>query len=276
MEKWIDTHSHYNHRKINDLKLINEMFKTNDKIITIGTDIESNTETLRLISYYEDMYGMIGFFPNDAYVLEEDFVGKKTSEDNWNVFIHQLINQKLVGIGEIGLDLHHNNFGKKDCEIKGPKAIEYQMKYLEKQLLLAKDLEKPVSLHSRDAIIPTREIFDKFDEIKGVMHCFSYGVKEASYYLDKGLYLGVGGTITYKSNVQLREAIKETPIERILLETDAPYLTPFPFRGKTNNSSYIEYVILTIADIKKIEPNEVIRITNQNAYNLFKFDKKTA
>lgn len=274
MEKWIDTHSHYNHRKINDLNLINEMFKTNEKIITLGTDIKSNFETLRLISYHKNMYGMIGFFPNDAYVLEKDFVGEVKAKENWDVYIHQLLNQKLVGIGEIGVDLHHNNFGVGELEIKGPKAIDYQLKYLEKQLILARDLDKPVSLHSRDAINPTKMVFDKFPQITGVMHCFSYGIKEASYYLDKGLYIGVGGTSTYKSNIQLREALKEVPMNRILLETDAPFLTPVPFRGKINNSSYIEYVILNLADIKQMEVSEIIRITNENAYNLFKFDEK--
>ena len=274
MQKWIDTHSHYDHKKINHLVLINKMFDTNEKIITLGTEIRSNIETLRLINYHKDMYGMIGFFPNDAYVLESDFVGKNTADKNLETYLSQLENDKIVGIGEIGLDLHHNNFGKKEYEIKGPKAIDYQKKYLEMQLLLAKDLNMPVSLHSRDAIKETREIFDKFDSIKGVMHCFSYDTKEASYYLDKGLYIGVGGTITYKSNDVLRNAIKEVPLDRILLETDAPFLTPVPFRGKINNSGFIEFVILALAEIKDVDPEEIIKITNQNAYELFKFGAK--
>ena len=274
MEKWIDTHSHYDSRKINDNDLIEKMFDTNEKIITLGTNTKCNLETLRLISLHKDLYGMIGFFPNNAFELEKDFVGENKAKENWTVFTKQLINQKIVGIGEIGLDGYHNNFGFGKNQIKGSKAIDYQVKYLKKQLNLAQELDVPVSLHSRDAKEITKCVLDEYKEIKGVMHCFSYDLETAKYYLDKGLYIGVGGTSTYKNNTEVRNALKEVPLNRILLETDAPYLTPDPFRRNTNDSSYIKYVIQSLAILKDISEEEIITQTNKNAYDLFKFGKK--
>lgn len=274
MQKWIDTHAHYDLRRINDYELIKDMFKTNQKIITLGTNTKCNLETLKLISLFDDLYGMIGFFPNNAAELEPDFVGKKKAEENWLVFTKQLMNQKIVGIGEIGLDFYHNSFGFGQKLIKGPKAREYQIKYLKKQLDFAKELNIPVSLHSRDAKDVTKEVFDEYKELKGVMHCFSYDIETVKYYLDKGLYIGVGGTVTYKNNNSLRDAIKEVPLDRILLETDAPYLTPEPFRRSTNDSSFIEYVIKKLAEIKEVSEDTIIKETNKNAEKLFNFYKK--
>lgn len=274
MEKWIDTHAHYNSRMINSKSLIENMFNFTDKIITLGTSTKTNFETLKLISLHENLYGMIGFFPGDAFELEEDFVGKQKAEENWLIFTKQLMNQKIVGIGEIGLDCHHNSFGYGKQKIKGTKAIEYQKKYLKKQLDFAQELNVPVSLHSRDAKEITKEIFDNYKELKGVMHCFSYDTETVKYYLDKGLYIGVGGTLTYKNNNILREAIKNVPLNRILLETDAPYLTPEPYRRDINNSIYIQYVISKLAEIKELSEEEVIKQTNKNAYELFKFGEK--
>ena len=142
---------------------------------------------------------------------------------------------------------------------------------MKKQLDFAKDLDLPVSLHSRDAKDITKDVFDNYKEIKGVMHCFSYDTETAKYYLDKGLFLGVGGTSTYKSNREVREALKVIPLDRILLETDAPYLTPDPYRRNINNSSYIEYVIKFLSDLKGVSEEEIITQTNKNAYELFKF-----
>lgn len=268
--KWIDTHAHYDSKKINNNDLINKVFNSTGKIITLGTNTKTNLETLRLVSLNKDIYGMIGFFPNNAYEIEEDFVGKDAN-DNYLVFTKQLNNQKIVGIGEIGIDLYHNNFGVGKNQITGKRAIEYQVKHFRKQLDYAKYLDLPVSLHSRDAKELTSKILKDYKQIKGVMHCFSYDAETIKEYLDKGLYIGVGGTITYKNNTVLRDAIREVPLERILLETDAPYLTPHPCRGEVNNSSYIKYVIETLAEIKEISEEEIIKITNKNAYDLFKF-----
>lgn len=265
--KWIDTHSHYNMKKINKKEIIDEQLNTNEKIITLGTNMNTNLETLKLISLYESLYGMIGFFPNDCFELESDVVGKQKADDNWLVFKKQLTNQKIVGIGEIGLDYHWDKFGT----FSGLKAREYQNKWVRNQLNLAKELNKPVSFHSRDCKEDTIKLFNEYEKVKGVIHCFSYDMKTADYFLNKELYLGIGGTSTYKSNNELKEVLKNTPLDRLLLETDAPYLSPSPVRRETNVSKYITYVIDNICEIKGIDREIVIKETNKNAYNLFKF-----
>lgn len=284
--KFIDTHAHYNTNKIKNKDiLLQELNSTVKYIINLGTNMKSNTETLQLISLYDYIYGMIGFFPTDTWQLEENLCPKDidmfvfNAKDNLTVFEHQLMNQKIVGIGEIGLDYHWNNvgpmylkpntignFGEK--KIEGEQAISVQKKWFEYQLNMAKDRKLPVSMHSRDAEEDTIKIFNKFNQIKGVMHCFSYGIKSANIYLNKGLYLGIGGTCTYPSNKELRTVIKECPLDRILLETDTPYLSPQPVRKKINNSSYITYVIDTIAEVKGISREDIINQTNKNAITL--------
>jgi TatD DNase family protein len=281
--KWIDTHSHYDTNKLKNNKALLESLPDYCKyIITLGTNMQSNTNTLVMISLYEYMWGMIGFFPTDVYQLEEKYTPHDVdmytfnAKDNLNVYLHQLLNQKIVGIGEIGLDYHWDCIGdsRKKVYCKGEEARELQQKWFRYQLDLAKEKDLPVSMHSRDAEDDTIKIFKDYDTIKGVMHCFSYGMKSAEYYLNKGLYLGIGGTSTYKGNKELKEVIKECPIDRILLETDAPYLSPEPVRRSVNNSTYITYVIDNIASIKGISREEVITQTNKNAIDLFKFSKK--
>ena len=288
--KFIDTHAHYNHNKIKYRNQLLKNLQTEVKyIINIGTNAKSNTETLQLVSLFDYIYGMIGFFPTDVWQLEPDLCPNDIdiftfkASDNYNVFIHQLLNQKIVGIGEIGLDYHWDYVGpmnlKTEIGIHGEKKLtgiearKIQQKWFLKQLELAKEKNLPVSMHSRDAEEDTLKIFSNFNTIKGVMHCFSYGWKSANEYLKKGLYLGIGGTSTYPSNEELRNVIKKCPLERILLETDAPYLSPQPVRKKVNNSSYITYVIDNIATIKNISREEVIEQTNKNAIELFKFPK---
>lgn len=290
--KFIDTHAHYNNSKIKNQKQLLEDLRNDLKyIINLGTNMKSNTETLILVGLYDYVYGMIGFFPTDTWQLEEELcpndvdVFTFNAKDNLNVFKHQLLNQKLVGIGEIGLDyywdsvgpmyLKENQIGKfGEKKVIGEQARTIQKKWFKYQLNLAKEMNLPVSMHSRDAEEDTIKIFNEFNEIKGVMHCFSYGIKSANIYLNKGLYLGVGGTSTYPSNNELREVIKECPLDRILLETDTPYLSPQQVRRQVNNSYNINYVIDNIANIKNISREEVIMTTNKNAIDLFKFERK--
>lgn len=263
-EKWIDTHAHYNHGKfkLNQSKVLNDLRKDVEYIINLGTDIKSNKATLALIKNYDFIYGMLGFFPTDVFALEDSDVNSE--------FIYQLNNKKVVGIGEIGLDYNWDCVNTPDGKITGDAARKMQEKWLRYQLDLAKKLNLPVSLHSRDAEEDTIKIFNDYETIPGVMHCFSYGIDSARVYLEKGLYLGIGGTSTYKSNEEIRDVIKFTPLDRILLETDAPYLSPEPVRRSLNTSSNITYVIDNIANIKNVSREEVIRQTNLNAKKLFK------
>jgi len=269
MEKFIDSHAHYNARQYNhDRKNLLEDLRTDLKyIINIGTKTNENLQTLQLVSLYDYIYGMIGFFPCNTWMLEPELC--KDAEDNWLILTKQLLNQKIVGVGEIGLDFHWDSIGEKGKEIKGKKARMIQEKWFRKQIELAKELSLPISIHSREAEVDTLRIMKDYSNITGVVHCFSYGERAADFFLNKGFYLGIGGTSTYPGNKELREVIKKAPLEQLLLETDAPYLTPQSHRRERNQSDYIKEVIELIAKLKGISENEVIRITNQNNEKLF-------
>lgn len=261
--KWIDTHAHYDHGKFKGRKdkVLEEIKKDVEYIIDLGVNVKSNNSTIKIIERYGFIYGMVGFFPTDVMELEDPNVKAN--------FINSLNHPKIVGIGEIGLDYNWDKVNCKDREIAGNEARDLQKKWLIYQMDLAESLDLPVSIHSRDAEEDTRLIFNRYDSIKGVVHCFSYGRKSAEFYLNKGLYLGIGGTSTYKGNDELREVIKMAPLDRLLLETDAPYLSPEPVRRTINTSSNIIYVIKNIANLKGISEEEVIRQTNENAKKLF-------
>jgi TatD DNase family protein len=261
--KWIDTHAHYHHGKFKnkEKELLQNVKKDVEYVITLGTGVKSNKQTLKLIEKYDFMYGMIGFFPTECFDMEDPNV--------LNEFIYQLNNKKIIGIGEIGLDYNWDCVQCGDKKIVREEARNIQKKWLRYQLDLAAKLNLPVSLHSRDAEEDTAKIFNEYEQIKGVMHCFSYGLETAKLYVNKGLYLGIGGTSTYKGNDELREVIKEISLDKLLLETDCPYLSPEPKRGTLNTSSNIIYVIKNIAEIKGVSEEEVIRQTNENAKKLF-------
>ena len=252
--KFIDTHAHYYHsrfkRNLNDL--MTQMEDDLEYIINLGTNTKSNINTMNLIKKYNYLYGMVGFFPSDVLELE--------NKDILELFKKQLTNKKIVGIGEIGIDYYHNT-----------PEHDLQIKWFKYQLDLAKELGLPVSIHSRDAEEDTIKVFKDYNNIKGVIHCFSYGMRSADIYYNKGLYFGIGGTSTYKNNKELREVIKWVPLDRVLLETDAPYLSPQEVRRETNISSNIKYVIKNISDIKGITEEEIIKQTNINAKTLFNF-----
>lgn len=269
MNKYIDTHAHYGHKGFRRLnkstsELMNDMRDYCEIIIQVGTNAKSNRQALRFVSSYDYMYGMVGYFPTDVWELEPEYC--KDANENWIVLTQQLTNDKIVGIGEIGLDYNWNRLAN---GVEGELAREIQKVWFRNQLDLAKEMNLPVSIHSRDAEEDTLKIFDRYETIPGVIHCFSYGKEAAKKALDKGLYLGVGGTSTYPSNKELREAIKIVPLDRLLLETDAPYLSPQQVRRETNTSANIKYVIENIAALKRCSVDEVIEQTNKNAYNLF-------
>lgn len=267
MKKYIDTHAHYGHRKFNcpTGELLKEMLQCCDRIIQVGTNTKSNLKTLQLVSLHNDVYGMIGYFPTDVWEIEPTLT--ENAEENWLVLTKQLTNDKIVGVGEIGLDYSWNKVGS-FCI--GEAAQKIQKKWFRSQLDLAQEMKLPVSIHSRDAEADTLAIFDEYESIPGVIHCFSYGRVAAKKAIDKGLYLGIGGTSTYPSNKELREAIKMAPLNRLLLETDAPYLSPQQVRKEVNTSANIKYVIENIAELKNCSCDEVVEQTNKNARELFK------
>lgn len=269
--KWIDTHAHYNHGKFKGRgkDMIVKVTKDVEKIINVGTNTKSNLETLQLVSTYDHVYGIIGYFPTDVWELEHSLYNG--AQANWLVLQKQLTNDKIVAVGEIGLDYNWDKVGNL---VFGEDARNLQQKWFRKQIEIAKAANLPICVHSRDAEDDTVKIFKEYDELPGVIHCYAYGKNTARVALDKGLYLGVGGTSTYARNIELREVIKMCPIDRILLETDCPYLSPEPVRRETNNSSFITYVIDNICSLKNMSRDDVISATNENAYRLFNFGGK--
>ena len=168
--------------------------------------------------------------------------------------------KEIVGIGEIGLDYHY-----------GKENIDKQKWLFESQLKIAEELNLPVVIHSRDATLDTINILKKY-RVRGIIHCFSGSLETANIYINMGFLLGIGGVVTF-SNSKLKDVVKEVPLESIVLETDSPYLTPVPFRGKINSSKYLEYIANFIADIKNISLEELAEITSKNASSLFDFNR---
>jgi TatD DNase family protein len=168
--------------------------------------------------------------------------------------------KKVVAIGEIGLDYY--------WDTTDPKT---QKLWFEKQMDMAKDLAKPLVIHSRDAANDTFNMIKdaKVEDIGGVMHCFGYGVEQARRYLNMGFYLGIGGVVTFTNGRKLKEVVSYAPIDQLVVETDCPYLSPVPYRGKRNSSLYLPYILKEIATIKDMDYDTVVKITNENAKNLY-------
>ena len=174
----------------------------------------------------------------------------------------KLEEEKVVAVGEIGLDYYWD---------KEPKVRDRQKYWFARQLELARETDLPVIIHSRDAAKDTLEVLQekRAQELKGVMHCFSYTKETAEKILDWGWYFGIGGVLTFKNGKKLREAVEIIPLDRILLETDCPYLAPEPNRGKRNDSRNLAYVVSALAGLKGVSEEEAIEITQQNARRFF-------
>lgn len=244
-----DTHAHYNDEAYNeDLEqLINEMKQEVCGIINCATNYASIKATLNLAEKHQGfIYGAFGIHPSE---LESSY-----DEE----FLLECLNSKYcVAVGEIGLDYHYLDYDK-----------NAQKDWLIKQIKLAEKVNKPVILHDRDSHADILEIIKEFKP-NGVLHCFSGSVEMMSEVLKCGLFIGVGGVVTFKNAKKLVECVKELPLNRLLLETDAPYLSPEPNRGKRNRSDYIKYVAEKIADIKGVSTEEVLKANLENTKNLF-------
>ena len=257
--KFSDSHAHYSSKKFDKDRneLLKRLFEEDVKyIIECGTNTHWNNKVLELCNNYENMYAVIGYCPVDVAELK--------SEQILNKFKKLLISPKVVGLGEIGLDYYHS-----------PKTKEEQIKYFEMQLDLAHQFNLPVCIHSRQAEEDTLSVLKNANNKQGVIHCYAYGTKTMQELCNLGYYFGVGGTSTYLNNTELREAIKEMPLERIVLETDAPYLTPNIVRKERNDSSKIIHVIKELSLLKNISEKEIIEQTTKNIITLYpKINKK--
>ncbi len=248
---YIDTHCHISKEDYDDIDTVIRENKENgvSPIILSGCTRDTIKETLSICNQYlEGVYATIGFHPSEASIT--------TASDL--AFLEELLTHtKIVGVGEIGLDYH---YGKED--------IEQQKKLFRKQMEIAEKHHLPVVIHSRDATQDTIEIIKEFPNVKGDIHCFSGSVETAKEYVSMGYKIGIGGVVTFK-NSNLYKVVEAIGIENILLETDAPYLTPEPFRGKINSSKYIPYIAKKVAEILAIDEKEVAKITSENAAKLF-------
>lgn len=249
---YIDTHCHITRNDYCDIPFLIDKIKNNgvDKIIVNGTDMESNMEVLELVKKYDIVYGAIGFHPTEL--------------DNFNIedlsWLEEHINdEKIVALGEIGLDYHYDNTDK-DKEID----------VFKRQLEIAEKYNKPVIIHSRDAIGDTYNILKEY-KLKGSIHCFSGSLEMAREFIKLGYLIGVGGVVTFKNAKNIINVIENIDLEYILLETDAPYLTPEPYRKYKNDSSYIPVIAEKIAEIKKVDVKFVEDTTRRSSISLFDF-----
>lgn len=243
----IDTHCHVIDLEYDNIDEIINRFKDNIMIIS-GYDSISNRNVIDIVKKYKNVYGTLGFHPSEV---------DKFSEEEFNYIKNNINNSKIVGIGEIGLDYHYGSNNK-----------EKQIKMFKSLLDLAQSENISVVIHTRDAAQDTMNILKNY-KLKVDIHCFGYSLEIAKECIKRGYKLGIGGVLTFKNSKKLVEIVSNIPIENILLETDSPYLTPEPFRGKKNEPFYLSYVIDKISKIKKISIDEVKKITTKNAKEQF-------
>jgi TatD DNase family protein len=250
-----ETHAHYDDERFADDRgeLLDQLPSLGiEKIINVASTVPSIDQCVELAKEYAYVYAALGVHPSELELMNEDVLHQIRSLSTW---------EKTVAIGEIGLDYYWE---------KDEKARENQQYFFIRQLELAGETNLPVIIHSRDAAEDTLKIMkDHAQGIPGVIHCYSYSPELAREYIRMGYYIGVGGVVTFKNAKKLVETVKETPMERILLETDSPYLAPEPHRGHRNDSRELVFVRDKIAEIKGITPEEVEQITWENALRLF-------
>lgn len=248
-----DSHAHYDSSQFEeDRDILLGSMKENGvgTVITVGATLESCQDVVELAKTYSHVYAAVGLHPDEVGDLNEEtfaFVKEQCRKD------------KVVAVGEIGLDYYWDK-----------ESHETQKTWFIRQLDLARELQLPVMIHSREAAADTMELMKEHAKgLRGVIHCFSYSPEQAKEYVKMGFYIGVGGVVTFKNGKKLKEVVAEIPLEKILLETDAPYLAPVPHRGERNSSLNLTYVVEEIAGIKGVTPEEVIAVTEQNAKELF-------
>uniref|UniRef100_UPI004056B646 TatD family hydrolase n=1 Tax=Acetatifactor sp. TaxID=1872090 RepID=UPI004056B646 len=254
MIKIFDTHAHYDDEAFDDDReeLLRELPKQGiAKVVNVGSSLTSCKKTIDLMERYDYIYGAIGVHPNETEELTEESFG-------W--LREQCMREKCLAVGEIGLDYYWD---------EPERGI--QKEWFVRQLNLARELLLPVVIHSRDAAKDTVDIMtaEKAGEVGGVIHCFAYTKETAKIFLDMGFYIGIGGVLTFKNAKKLKEAVEYIPLDRIVLETDCPYLAPDPNRGKRNSSLNLPYVVKALAGIKEVTEEEVRETVWKNAHKLY-------
>lgn len=251
MIKTIDTHAHYDAEEFDADRdeLLTQLFAESvDSIITMGCSLKSSAAALKLAEKYERMYAAVGIHPEDCENLPDDYISQiKTLAAN----------KKVRAIGEIGLDYHYDGFSR-----------EKQIACFKEQLKLAQELDFPVVIHSRDATKDTLDILAEYRP-RGVVHCFSGSAETAREILRLGLMISFTGVLTFKNAKKAVEACEVIPLDRIMLETDCPYMSPVPYRGERCDSSMVRFTAEKLAQIKGISTDEAILACNRNAIEFF-------
>lgn len=251
---FFDTHAHYDDEKYDDDRdevILRAYNMGVENILNVGINLDTSKKSIELARKYDFVYAAVGVHPHEIENLEQDYIERL--ED----LIHQN-RHKIVAIGEIGLDYYYD-FAPKDL----------QQKVFIEQINLAKKVGLPVAIHDRDAHGDTLDIIKQQGVTEGILHCFSGSPEMANEVLKQGLYIAIGGVVTFKNAKKMVDVVKNIPMDRLLIETDLPYLTPEPFRGKRNESAYLKYVVEKIAQIKGLPEYEIANITTNNAKKLF-------
>lgn len=248
----IDSHSHINMIESLSLdEIIKNAFDNGiDKIIVPSAYPADMENIMDLVNKYDNVYGMLGIHPSEVKSWDDSFIEKIKNYAK---------NSKIAAIGEIGLDYYWDK-----------SFNDLQKEVFIKQIKLANELNLPIDIHDREAHKDTYDIIQEHNNgSKVIMHCFSGSVEFARECVKAGFYLGIGGVVTFKNAVKMKEVAKDVPLEKILLETDAPYLTPVPFRGKENQPAYVKYIAEEIASLRGISVEEVALVTTENAKTVF-------
>lgn len=256
MSIWTDTHCHLNHPDFaSDVAQVwNRAREAGVRYaIVVGYDLVSSESAVQVAAQFEGCWASVGIHPHDALQYNENALSR----------LQQLTLQpRVVALGEIGLDYYRNL-----------SPADVQQRAFEEQLQLAVQLRLPVVIHCRDAYDHLLEIVSRYP-LRGVLHCFSGDLHHAQRAVEIGWYLGIGGVVTFKNAHTLREVVQQTPMENLLLETDAPYLAPMPYRGKRNEPAYIPLIAQMVASLKNLPIEELATVTTQNAHRLFSLEER--
>lgn len=254
MEKIFDSHAHYDDDAFDEDRdsVLSSLQTSVCNILNAASDIDSAEKSLKLAENYDYIYAAVGIHPHSAAQSPDDFI---------QILKGLARHEKVVAIGEIGLDYHYD-FSPRDI----------QMSVFIKQIKLANELDLPVIIHDRESHEDMYNILRQEKPKSGVIHCFSGSAELAHEAIQLGLHIGIGGAVTFKNNKKAARVVENMPLERLLLETDAPYMSPVPFRGKRCQSDMIVHAAMKIAEIKGKTTDEIIRIARDNAKALFNVD----
>ena len=250
----IDSHAHLDDKRFdNDRDSIIAGLKDSgvEMVVNIGADLKTSIASAALAEKYDNIYAVVGVHPHSA---------KEVDDSTIEILKTFAKRDKVVAIGEIGLDFHYDN---------SPRDV--QRKWFIEQLKLAKEVNLPVVIHTREAAQETFDILKEAQDgsLRGVLHCYSGSVEMAMEYIKLGFYISLAGPVTFKNSKVLKEVAKAVPLDKLLIETDCPYLTPEPNRGKRNEPAYVRYVAAEIAELRGISFEELVKATNKNTKELF-------